>query len=313
MKTLRNLAAGLFAVLVAVLFTACPNPKGQIAITISPDSNLTVKPGQTVTWNVTLSPDSTQSSAIGKFYLIAGQDTAFQTDLQGATESQTFQVNLKISDSASNGQQINVTFVAIDAKSGLSSSVSVVLTVQVPPQETYNEEQDVTLNWNSTDITAEMMLKLTAGGPYTVNGNSTDGIIAYMYNGDADVHNTLASPNAKQIADAFSANGVSYDTSNKHETYFKRVANMTWDAIDQTTIDQLDLTADNSDVIANNPNLGYGVTTLKVGDIVAFNNPATNTKGFIKVDYISTAKGTLGATSMKIDVKYVIGPSTTAK
>ncbi len=310
MKTLRNLAAGLFAVLVAVLFTACPNPQGQIAISIDPAGNLTVKPGETVSWNVTLTPDSTQSSALGQFYLIANQDTVFQTDLNGTTESQTFQVNLTIPDSAVNGEQINVTFVAVDAKSGLSSSISVVLTVET---EVYNEFQNVTLNWVSDDITAKMMLVLSSDGYSLADGNSTDGIIAYMYNGDADVLNTLASPNAQEIVDAFSANGVSYDTSNKHETYFKRMSNLNWDDIDQATIDSLDLSADQSDVIANNADLGYGVSVLSVGDIVAFYNAATNTKGFIKVDNISTAKGTLISTDMTVDVKYVIGPSMTAK
>ncbi len=310
MKTLRNLAAGLFAVLVAVLFTACPNPQGQIGISIDPAGNLTVKPGETVSWNVTLTPDSTQSSALGQFYLIADQDTVFQTDLQGATESQTFQVNLTIPDSVTNGQQINVTFVAVDAKSGLSSSLSVVLTVET---EVYNDFQNITLNWNSEDITTQMMLVLSADGYSLADGNSTDGVVAYMYNGDADVLNTLASPNAQEIADAFSANGVSYDTSNKHETYFKRMSNLNWDDIDQATIDSLNLSADQSDVIANNANLGYGVSTLSVGDIVAFYNAATNTKGFIRVDNISTAKGTLIATNMTVDLKYVIGPSTTAK
>ena len=311
MKTLKGLAAGLFAVLITILFTACPNPQGQISITIDPAGNLTVAPGQTVTWNVTLTPDSTQSSALGQFFVIANQDTVFNTDLQGVTESRSFQVNYTVPQDAQNGQNINITFVAVDAKSGLSSSVAVVLTVNA---ETYQEHQDITLTWNSTTLDNHMMLVLTSDGVSLDGGGSTVGIIAYMYNGSDNIRNTIASPNAQEIADAYSANGINYSTSDKHETYFKRVTGqVNWDDIDQATIDNLALTANESDVIAGNPDLGYGVSTLAANDIIAFDNPATNVKGYILVKSFSTAKGAKISTTLTIDIKYVAGPAQTAK
>ncbi len=311
MKTLKGLAAGLFAVLITILFTACPNPQGQISITIDPAGNLTVQPGQTVTWNVTLTPDSTQSSALGKFFVIVDQDTVFNTDLQGVTETRSFQVNYTVPQDAQNGQNINVTFVAIDAKSGLSSSVAVTLTVNA---ETYHEFQDITLNWNSTTLDNQMMLVLNSDGYSLAGGNSTDGIVAYMYNGSQNILNTLASPNAQEIADAYDANGVTYTTSDKHETYFKRVTGqVNWADIDQAAIDNLSIGASESDLISGSANLGYGVSTLAANDIIAFDNPATNVKGYILVKSMSNAKGAKISTTLTIDIKYVAGPVQTAK
>ncbi len=312
MKVLKNLAIGLAAVLVGVLFTACPTPQGTISITIDPAGDMEVEPGQVVTWNVTLAPDSAMSSALGDFYVIANSDTVFSTNLNGATDTKTFQISLTVPEDAPNGEVINVQFVAVDALSKLESSVSVKLTVN---GETYVTQDQITMEWNTTSLDNTMMLVLTKDGISLEGGTSTAGQIAYMYNGDASILNTLASPNADEIAQAYSYNNITYTTDDKQETYFQRVTDQyTWDAIGQTDCENINIDATTSSLIANSSSLGYGVSTLAVGDIIAFYNPATNVKGFIKVDSYSTAKGEKLTTTLTVDIKYIAVPvSQTAK
>ncbi len=312
MKTLKSIAIGLSVVLMGILFTACPTNQGLISIQINPAGNLEVAPGTTVAWDVTLTPDSTQRSALGTFYFIVDNDTLRTFDLGGQETATTFQVSLTIPDSIPDGTQFNVTFLAVDAYSGLQNSVSIVITVKAT--SSYNELADITLTYNSTSLDNQMMLVLTADGYSLEGGTSTNGQIAYMYNGDATILNTLASPNAQEIVDAYSANGVTYTTSDKQETYFKKVTgSYVWDNIGQADCENISLDATTSDLIAGSSTLGYGVSTLAVGDIIEFYNPATNVKGFIKVNSYSTAKSNLITTTLNIDVKYVVGSSTTAK
>jgi hypothetical protein len=314
MKTLKNLAFGLLGVLVAVLFTACPIPQGQVSITIDPAGNLTVKPGQVVTWNVTLTPDSVNKSTLGKFYVLANNDTVFATDLQNSSEPRSFQVNYTVPADAQNGQQITVTFIAYDGVSGLQSSLSVTLTVEA---EYYVESDNITFEYVSTSLDNQMMLLLSKDGYQLRDGEDTLAQIAYIYVGDQDnlIHNTLASPNAYEIADAYSYNGIEYTTDDKQITFFKRVTGQyTWDAITKDDVDNLTVNETNTDYIGNSQNLGYGVSPVEVGDIVAFYNPKTNVKGFIYVTYIEFAKNGAKITAhMTVDVKYVVYPSETAK
>ena len=303
-------ALGALALVITLALTSCQPPKGVITITLSPsDTVLTVQPGQTVTWHITLTPDAANKGAIGKLTVTVNGSTVFDNDFGGAKEAVDTTVSFQVPTSAKSGDQYNVVFTATDANSGLSASVTVLLNVVA---ETYVEEDSVTMNWVSTSLTSNsMMMDLTKDGVQLENAESTTGQIAYVYNGDASVLNTLASPNADEIAQAYSANGITYSTDDKQVTFMKRVTtSYVWDNIDQATIDSLNLDENSTDYIANSTSLGYGVSTLATGDIVAFYNPQTNVKGFIRVVSFSTAKGSQISTTLTVDVKYVVYPQT---
>ncbi len=303
-------ALGALALVITLALTSCQPPKGVITITLSPsDTVLTVQPGQTVTWHITLTPDAANKGAVGKLTVTVNGSTVFDNDFGGAKEAVDTTVSFQVPTSAKSGDQYNVVFTATDANSGLSASVTVLLNVVA---ETYVEEDNVTMNWVSTSLTSNsMMMDLTKDGVQLENAESTTGQIAYVYNGDASVLNTLASPNADEIAQAYSANGITYSTDDKQVTFMKRVTtSYVWDNIDQATIDSLNLDENSTDYIANSTSLGYGVSTLSTGDIVAFYNPQTNVKGFIRVVSFSTAKGSQISTTLTVDVKYVVYPQT---
>ncbi len=317
MKKIKLTLALVIAV-AGLLFTACnPKSNGKVTIVLNPaDTMLTAEPGDTLTWHYTLSPDAVEKSSVGTLTIKEirgnGTENGLLTSVYNAENSVEDDFSYVVPSDAQDGEQIKIVFSVTDGVSGLETDYTVTIVVNATM---YVEATDLTLTYVSTSLDNQMMLVMTRNGVSLEGGTSTDGQIAYVYNGDVDIKNTLASPNAQEIADAYAPNGINYTTSDKQITFFKKLSGVTWSDIDAQYInDNVTVDETTSDYIAGNSNLGYGVAVVGVGDLVAFNNPTTGVKGVVKVNNIQYAKsGAKITATINIDLKYLAYPANNAK
>ncbi len=314
-KTMKKIGLyfGLIVVSLSMLLTACNKPSGVLSMVVSPNDTLitNVAPGDTLTWQVSIVPDAVEESTVGEVSVTVESAGVINTLMDSTYNSEgtvNFSFSIVIPQEAQDGQEFVVNITATDGKSGNPISFETTVVVNA---EQYQEVSDITLYWNSTDLATNLALLLTKDGAQTVDANSTDAILSYMYNGDASILNTIASPDADEIAQAYAANGITYTTSDKQNTIIAKYTGTTpWEDMDETFVRSYDNEI-TTDYIAGNPDLGNGVSTLTVGDILIFQNKATGVLGVLRVTNLSTAKFT---SNLTVDVKYVVMPaSTTAK
>ncbi len=315
MKKVKLVLAAVIAV-AGLLFTACnPTPQGKVTLVINPaDTIVTVEPGQTLTWHVTISPDAVAKSTVGQLSVTElrnGTSTVLETNVYNSETAVEDDISYTVPKDVQNGEQIQIVFTATDGLSNNQTTYTVTLAVNAI---IYAEVDNVTFTYNSTNLTNEMMAVLTKDGVSMADGNSTSGQIAFVYNGSDNIRNTVASPNADEIKQLYSANGITYTTDDKQVTFFNRVTDATWDNVDANYINNLSLDENSSDNVGNTASLGYGVSIIKVGDLVAFNNPKTGVKGVMKITNVQYAKDGIKITAtMTADIKYLVYPNTSAK
>ncbi len=316
MKKIKLILAAIVAV-AGLLFTACnPTPQGSVSLVVQPaDTLLSVEPGDTLTWHITISPDAVEKSTVGQLTVTEIRGGTSQGLITNVYDSETTvedDFSYVVPSNADDGEQIQIVFTATDGLSNNQTTFTVTLVVNAT---IYVSATDVTFTYNSTSLDNEMMAVLSRDGISMADGNSTSGQIAFIYVGSTNVKNTIASPNAQEIADAYNYNNVTYTTSDKQITFFKRITgDVTWDNVDANYINNLTLDENTTDYIAGSQNLGYGVSVVGVGDLVAFNNPTTGVKGVLKVTYIQYAKsGAKITATLRADIKYLAYPNTSAK
>ncbi len=317
MKKIKLVLALVVAV-AGLLFTACnPESNGKVTLVLNPaDTMLTAEPGDTLTWHYTLSPDAVEKSTVGTLTIKEirgnGTENGLLTSVYNSEVSVEDDFSYVVPSDAQDGEEIKIVFSVTDGVSGLETDYTVTIVINAIM---YVEATNITLTYVSTSLDNQMMLVMTRDGISLEGGNSTAGQIAYIYNGDVNIKNTLASPNAQEIVDVYSVNGVTYTTNDKQITFFKKLSGVTWDAIDAQYInDNVTVDETTSDYIAGSQTLGYGVAVVVNGDLVAFNNPATGVKGIVKVNTIEFAKsGSKITTTINVDVKYLAYPATNAK
>ena len=317
MKKIKLILAAVIAV-AGLLFTACnPTSNGNVSLVIQPaDSIMAVEPGQTISWHITISPDAVERSTVGQLTVTEirnGVSNVLVTNVYNSETTVEDDFSYTVPDDANDGEQIQIVFTATDGLSSNQATFTVTLAVNAV---VYVEGTDLTFTYVSTSLDNEMMAVLSRDGISLAGGTSTTGQLAFIYVGDTTnlIHNTIASPNAQEIADAYSYNGINYTTDDKQVTFYKKVTDVTWDGVDANYINNIVLDENSTDYIAGSPNLGYGVSMLQVGDLVAFNNPQTGVKGVLKVTNIQWAKSGVKITAtMTVDIKYLAYPNSSAK
>jgi len=300
------------------LFTSCnPTPEGVVSLVVDPsDSILTVEPGQTISWHLTMSPDPVENSTVGQLTITQirnGESEELETNVYNSESTVEHDFSYTVPDDVEDGEQIQIVFTVTDGLSNNQTSFTVYLEASVQTI-TYAEINDVQFTYISTNLENEMMIVLTAEGYSMAGGTSTEGQLAFGYNGADHIRNIIASPNAQEIVELFDANDVTYTTDDKQITFIKRI-NATWEDIDANyIINDLVVDENNTDYIANSQNLGYGASVVLVGELIAFNNPNTGVKGVLKVTYLGRDKsGEKLTTDLRADIKYVVFPNTSAK
>ncbi len=124
----------------------------------------------------------------------------------------------------------------------------------------------------------------------TVTGLSTNADkFDLVYATDADMHSTIASPDAPWLVDALSAQNIPYTVDDKNTTYIN-TSQVTFDQIDAQYLHYLDVPPH---YIGNSELNGYGVDNLQIGSVIVFKT-AAGLKGAAKVldingDFITLA------------------------
>ncbi len=316
MKKIKLILAAVVAV-AGLLFTACnPTPQGSVSLVVNPsDTVMSVEPGDTITWHITISPDAVEKSTVGQLTVTEirnGNSNVLTTNVYNSETTVEDDYVYVVPNNVEDGEQIQIVFTATDGLSNNQTTFTVNLVVNAT---VYVEATNVTFTYKSTTLDNQMMAVLSRSGISMADGHSTSGQIAFIYNGANNVRNTIASPNADEIRQVYAANGKTYTTTDKQITFFKKLSGITWADVDANYINS-DLTVDenNTDYISNSQNLGYGVALVQNGDLIGFNNPKTGVKGVLKVTNISTAKNGVKITAtLTADIKYLAYPSTSTK
>ena len=261
---------GALAVLAVTFFTACTDST-QVAVTVDPVTT-TAAPGDVVSYSVTLTPDAINNGELGDFFIETADGTELfsQSFTGGNSDSVTY--DYTVPSDATVGEDITLTFRAIDGKSGIETSTNATITVEIGLPEIVSAK-DIQSNYVSTTLSNNMMFVLGESSCTTADGNSTDGDLAFVY--QSTYGYSVCSPNADWISTLYSYNGVTYTTSDKNETKIA-LYNGNWADLDQTTIN--DLTVTTSTVAGG----GNGVQNLNEGDIVVFET-ADGRKGALLV------------------------------
>ncbi|MBN2664451.1 MAG: hypothetical protein JXR68_12445 [Bacteroidales bacterium] len=286
---------GALAVLAVTFFTACTEST-QVAVTINPTTT-TAAPGDVVSYSVTLTPDAINNGELGDFFIETADGTQLYSQSFTGGNTDTLSYDYTVPANAVVGEDITLTFRAIDGKSGVEASTNATITVEIGLPDIVSAT-DIQTNYVSTSLANSMMFVLGETSCTTADGNSTDGDLAFVYQNTYGY--SVCSPNATWIADLYNYNGVTYNTSNKNETKIA-LYNGNWADLDQTTINNLTVT---TSTVAGG---GNGVQNLNEGDIVIFET-ADGRKGALLVK--TNAKISMYMTA---DLMYQATPASAGK
>lgn len=188
---------------------------------------------------------------------------AFKTGLNKATVKYAYVV-----PKAAYGQKVILTFTITAAETKINTISD---TIEI-------KKQELNLTYNSCDGAATNMI-VTSPSVKMVGLTSADAANAdliLVYNGAANILNTVASPDAAYVPALYTASscGVTYSATGKKNTKIQKVTG-TW-PLSLAEIDALTIT---SSTIAGG---GNGVNAIAQNDIIAFQR-VNGTKGVIKV------------------------------
>ena len=198
---------------VAVFFSACDRVETIVTVTVK--QNLTTAaPGDTVVFNIFLSPDHLNKGELGAFSILTDSTEIFTKTFSGtAVDSLTY--NYVIPANAEVGKDIVLTFKAVDGKSNKENTATASISVKAGIPEILSVSA-IQSSYVSTTLDNSMTFVLGADACTTTGGSSTDGDLAFVYQNTYGY--SICSPNATWIHDLYSYNGIDYTTSDKKET-----------------------------------------------------------------------------------------------
>lgn len=297
-KTMKKTKAYLLSSLAMgfLFLSSCNRDNGAFTI-----SSLTVEgsemPDSTVTIKGTITDTDDEKIDKIEVYEEAGgsSGTLLETITVGAS-SYDLEYSYKISSTASDGDVIKLSFKVYDEakKEDLvntsEESVTLNITETGDPIYSYTAVLMGAQNNSSTGSfynSADDMVYLIA----QANSNQSKVDFIYYYGNSNDA--TLAAPDDATVDGSLGASGFDWTQSwtVKNATRFKASSGFTTSEFDAMTDD-----SDIAEITGINASL---VTSLAVGDVVAFETASTGKKGLLKVSAIS---GT-DAGTMTIDVK----------
>lgn len=285
MKKMKLLFGAAF-VAVAMFFTSC-NPTGALHITVTPES-VTASPGQTVAFDVVLTPDAINGVKLGTYSVLYGIDSVLYTqNMNSSSQSQTATFDYTVPTNAALGTDIILTFKLVDPAGGNPATVAAVISVGSSTPQLVDVKSK-TATYISTTFSNQMMYILGSDDVTTGGATSTDGDLAFVQQDDYGY--SIVSPDCPWITELYSYNNLTYTTAGKHNTkimkYTGAWADLTAEAIDALTITSATVSSANG--------VGNGVQNLTQGDIVVYET-TDGRKGALKV--ITNAKVTKNMTA----------------
>jgi len=259
-----------------------------VYIEISEDSSIMFYAGETSDFEIKLIPDPTMDAGIGRFVISEGEKVLVDTNYNNLEEPVIFNFSYTVSENAECGEEILLSVEVTEFEEGETTIESIEMNV-------YCGQPIITdmgsLIYTSATIEEDFIIACNNYGAEVVNGNSTDGDIAFVWN--YNLGYTLVSPNAEWIANIYSYNGITYNISDKRETKIALyTGEIDWSEFTDEIISELEV---NSSTIADS---GNGVQNLQDGDIIIFETE-DGRRGILKVMLDSKVTQTMG-----FEIKY---------
>jgi hypothetical protein len=293
---------GALAMIAFVSFLSSCKSDTKVTITVTPDQ-VTAAPGDAVSFKVILSPDAINGGELGELTIKADTQQVAQKTFSG-TQSDSTTFIFTVPSTAKIGSTIQLTFTAVDGKSGQSSTVGALITVGQNIPEIVSKTK-ITSNFISDNLDNKAGIILGSDDVQFVAANNADADLEYAYNGQS-YHNSIVSPDCPWLKDVYSANGLAYDYSTQKHALLKKYSG-TKSFADLTAEDISNLSSDltSSSTLNSTSGTGNGVTDLNNGDVIIFKTK-DGRYGALKVDVISKAKanGAKFEASITFDIKY---------
>ncbi len=301
---------GAIAVAIAVFFTSCEK-ETTVDLTVDP-FDTTAVPGDVVTFSYTLTPDVNKNGELGEFY-IESDSTELYTETFSGSNSKTGTFDYTVPTDAEEGDIINLTFRAIDGKSGKESSTVATITVgsDEPEYPEIVESTGNTVDYISTSTTTEFgwQLESTAKGVVITQVDSDDADLVYFWNDT--YRQQLLSPDAQQIMQQEPYSNWSYSLSGKKTTKIQTATISDWDNASCSTIDNINITYSET-----HPGGGNGIDHVADGEYYIFELD-DGRKGVLKVSGSSVPykyeKGEKIESSITLDFKFQATPYNAGK
>lgn len=290
MKKMK-LFLGLAFVAVATFLVSC-NPTGALQITVTPES-VSAAPGETVTFDVVLTPDAINSVNLGTFTISQNLDSTIYTqDMQGASNSKTVSFDYTVPSDATLGNDIVLSFMITDPNGNNPASKVATITVGTSTPQLV-DAHGMQATYTSTTLADNFMFKLGTSHVTMVNGNATDGDLAFVWQNTYGY--SVVSPDCPWITELYGYNNITYSTADKKTTKIMKYTAGTWADLTAGAIDSLTVT---TSTVSSANGSGNGVQGLNQGDIVVYQT-ADGRKGALLVK--TNAKTTKYMTA---DLKY---------
>ncbi|MBN2892679.1 MAG: hypothetical protein JXL97_12495 [Bacteroidales bacterium] len=257
-------------IFIALIMVSC-NPETIVDMTITP-SNILAKSGDTIVFNIVMTPDISNNGIVGELVVDDGEGNRIFTKNYSSKEIVEDSCEYNVPLNLENQTEIVLRFSVMDESSGVENAKTASITISSGVPAVY-QYADIQGYFDNSSLESNMIFDLTETAALTKSANFSDGELAFVWS-DAMGH-SIVSPNATCIQNIFLLGGISYSVMDKQETKIMTYSGL-WTDLDDEAINNLVIS---TETVTEG---GNGVSGLTEGDILVFETE-DGRKGAVKI------------------------------